>query len=216
MHPLFFLQSPGLGEEMVGRVVQVLAERIKIGGRFVLIFIIIVGGQTQFPRFHREEKTRVIGLLHASLQRGGCRIAVDRPLHRDDVDDAADAFSVVAGSGIGNDLYVLDVGGRHAFQYGGRIVAQQARRSAVQVDLKIAAALKLDIIIAIDRNHRDFAQHIERIADLGFGILLKAVGEFVDLRLDKRLLGGDRYLVQHFRIVCHIQLSGVPCHGALG
>ena len=133
---------------------------------------------------------------------------------RDDIQDTAHALGIILRAWVGDHFYLLDAGGGHAFQHLLRIVRHHLVGLVVHIDLERAAAVHLDVVLAVHRHHRYLAEHIENGVRLRVGIVLNVVGDLVDVRLDERLLLHDLHALQFHRLVDAVGTQGVALRRA--
>ena len=107
------------------------------------------------------------------------------------VENAGGALRVVLGAGVGNDLDLLDGRRRIVLEDERRIGAHHLVWFTVNVDFESAAAVYLDVVLAVDGHHGHLAQHVEHGVGLGIGVVGNGVGDTVGFGLDKRAHGGD-------------------------
>ena len=97
------------------------------------------------------------------------------------VQNSAHALNIIARSGIGNNLYALHAACRHVAEDLRRIARYHRVEPSVYIHLELARTVHRDIVLAVNRNHRHFAQHLQHRLRLGIYIILNLIGHLVGL-----------------------------------
>ena len=160
-----------------------------VPGRITMV-ITIISCNTELPCLHRHI-TAAAEATHCTGIGANCsRISLQCILGCNDIDNTTNTFSIIFRSRIGNDLDILDRTCRHTFQYIGSIfTTQQVRGFAIHIDFIVRRSFQLDFVFTIHCYHRDFTEHLQRIAGFSFRVVFQAISQFIDFHLHQRLLG---------------------------
>ena len=109
----------------------------------------------------------------------------------DDVEDARHAFRIVLCTRIGDDFNLLDSRGGITLKDKRRIGRHHLIGLAVDINLESLAALHLNLIVALNRDHRHLAKHFQERVGLSLGVVGHGIGHLIYFRFHERALGGD-------------------------
>ena len=160
-------------------------------------------------------------LLGTSID-SACRIAVARCCGEvgkksvgrcasfgDKVEDTTDTFCVVFSTRLGDDLYLLDSRCRHSFKHLLGVLAEHWVGTSVDIYLKVSAAIYLDVVIAIDSDHRYLPKHFDDSIRLSGRVFAQVVNQFVGLCFNNRLACYNLDTLQYFLIIFYDYTSEV-------
>ena len=127
----------------------------------------------------------------------------------DEVKDAANAFRVVLRARVGDDLDALEGVSGHHLKHLRRVGGEHRVRLAVDVYFKGRAAVDGDIVLGVDCNHRDLAEHIEHSHRLAVYVFFYVVGHLVDFHFDELTESGDAGFLDHLLVVFHYNIAEI-------
>ena len=118
-----------------------------------------------------------------------------------DLEDTSDPFRIIADAGVGDYRDVLDrAGGHHLEDYRG-VGGDHLVGLAVHIDLERGTAVHRDVVLSVDRYHRDLAEHVQDGAGLGVDVVGDVIGHLVHVHLYQGALGDDRSCIQGLDVV---------------
>ena len=174
-----------------------LALDAHLGILHALILVEHVSRQRQLVLLTGEECAAAIALRAERATQRACqavhclRTGAAALLGSDEVEHAHGTLCIVAGTGIGDDFYLLNGRGRHHLQHLRGILRKHGIGLAVDIDLKRRRAVHGDVILTIDGDHGHLAKHVEHRGRTGIGVGADVVRHFVGLHLHHWLGSGD-------------------------
>ena len=203
----------------IGRILRnsfrchVLAAAAVVAG-LVVVIVIVAGADGQLSALYGTECPAACTAV-ADIGTERSRIAFESAAHGDDVQNTAHTLGVILGAGIGYHFNMLDTVCRHTFQHFRRVVAHHVVGLSVDIYLKAATPVHLNIVLAIHRYQRYLAKHFQHGVRLGVRVILHIVLYLVDICLHQRLLCHYFHLPQLIGGIYDIQRAEVhqllPC-----
>ncbi len=139
----------------------------------------------------------------AALSAQGSAVTGFQPPCHHDIDDAANAFCIILDGRIGDDLDLLDGGGRNGLDKLLEVPGQHPSRPSVHEDLVIRGAVQQYFILSVDAEHRHVSENVDEVAPFCLGISLDIIRQLINISRHKITPDSNScrlYCVPSFRI----------------
>ena len=186
----------GLGVGGGGEAVVLHAGHVHHGTPAPLLHAVHIGGQGELALLHAAEQAAAV-TAGRSLGAERAVHAVSRALAAGDglvggdVQHTAHALGVIADARVGDHLDVLDGARGHHLEDLRGVLGHHLVGLAIDIHHEGGGAVDGDVVLAVDGDHRDLAEHVQHGGGLGVHVVLDIVGELVHFHFHERAHGGD-------------------------
>ena len=147
--------------------------------------VVEISRHGEFAALRRAKKSAA-ALASVEIGIYGGIVALHLSIGGDDVKHTAHTLGIVFCARVGNDFNFLDYVGRHAAEHLFRVVGHHGVGLSVNEHLEAARAIHLNVVLAVDRHHRHFAQHLGDGVGFSVGVGFHVVGDFVHVGFNER------------------------------
>ena len=114
------------------------------------------------------------------------------------IENGTGSLGIIFGTRVGNDLNLLDHACGHGLENLLHVLATECRIGmAIAIHLERGRPLDANLVLAVDRDHGHFLEHVEHIIGAAVGIALHIIGYAVNLSAHQRFLSSDGDTCQH-------------------